>query len=73
MKEEFNLSKNRKLSNWVLPNGEKIYIYSEIDIKEFIKLLKKELIEALDLKTTYPKDMKIVMNLINKLAGKKLL
>jgi RNase H-fold protein (predicted Holliday junction resolvase) len=76
MKTEFNLSEKKhelstidKLTLGIpVENNEHIY-YKEEDVKEFIRLLKEELVIKLDLKTIYPKDYKIVMDMINKLAG----
>ena len=42
------------------------------DVKEFIRLLKEELIECFDLKTTYPNDLKEFEEILTKLAGDKL-
>jgi len=70
MKTEFNLSER------IEDGKDKSMRYSDIvrieDVKEFIRLLKEELVIKLDLKTIYPKDYKIVMDMINKLAGDKL-
>jgi hypothetical protein len=73
MKDNF-----KTLSDWivekdVLGQDKKIGYIHEKAVMEFIRLLKKELTEKLDLKTTYPKDYKIVMNMIDKLAGEKLI
>jgi len=65
MKEEFNLSNKR-----IKRNFSETYMYDEKNVKEFIRLLKKEYFE----KSSYLTITQLEFNkIIDKLAGKKLI
>jgi len=66
MKEEFNLYEKRKFGI-----GIDEYIYLERDVKEFIRLFKKELIEDKIIED-FMVSRKKVIETIDKLAGDKL-
>jgi len=86
MKEEFDLSKERKAPFDCIPNNKSFYFYPEEDVKEFIKRLKEELENDKYTDDEYPAkqsfikvskatkwdDDYCISKIIDKLAGEKL-
>jgi len=72
----FNLSKKKKVKAMLNDNFEELFAYDEEDVKNFIERLKMQIFGSVDeyLPPIHAEEInKIILNIINKNAGDKLI